>query len=117
MLESQNNLSQVQQLQFKHLLPAERKQPLCYFFCLVSGLLDLLKEEIQGEYSVHIGPECGIDCLSDLSVVTAYYDVGHGHRGTLGIVGPLRMPYFKVLNTLKVAGQALSELLAAGNNN
>ena len=82
-----------------------------------SSLLDLLKEETQGEYSVHIGPECGIDCLSDLSVVTAYYDVGHGHRGTLGIVGPLRMPYFKVLNTLKVAGQALSELLAAGNNN
>ena len=82
-----------------------------------SGLLDLLKEDTLGEYSVRIGPECGIDCLSDLSVVTVYYDVGHGHRGTLGVVGPLRMPYLKVLNTLKVAGQTLSDLLAASNNN
>ncbi len=81
-----------------------------------SGLFDLLRDDVGSEYRVHIGPESGIDCLSDLSVVTAYYDVGHGHRGTLGIVGPLRMPYLKVLHTLKVAGQALSELLAASNN-
>ena len=81
-----------------------------------SGLLDLLRGDSGTEYSVHIGPESGIDCLNDLSVVTAYYDVGYGHRGTLGIVGPLRMPYLSVLHTLKVAGQALSDLLDANNN-
>lgn len=82
-----------------------------------SCLMELLREDSERSYTVHIGPECGVDSLSDLSVVTCCYDVGHGHRGTLGIVGPLRMPYLEVLSTLKVAGQTLSELMRARNNN
>ncbi len=82
-----------------------------------SCLMELLRQDSDRSYGVHIGPECGVESLNDLSVVTCYYDVGSGHRGTLGIVGPLRMPYLKVLSTLKVAGQTLSDMLKASNNN
>ena len=35
------------------------------------------------------------------SVVTATYDLGEGVKGTIGIVGPKRMDYEKVMDNLK----------------
>ena len=37
----------------------------------------------------------------DCSVVTATYDLGEGVKGTIGIVGPKRMDYEKVMDNLK----------------
>ena len=34
-------------------------------------------------------------------VVTATYDLGEGRRGTIGIIGPKRMDYEKVVDTMK----------------
>ena len=42
-----------------------------------------------------------IQSMKDCSVVTANYDLGGGLRGTVGIIGPKRMDYEKVLGTLK----------------
>ncbi|MEI3421560.1 MAG: HrcA family transcriptional regulator [Butyricimonas faecihominis] len=39
--------------------------------------------------------------MKDCSVVTANYDLGDGLRGTIGIIGPKRMDYEKVLGTLQ----------------
>lgn len=39
--------------------------------------------------------------MKDCSVVTARYDLGDGVQGTLGVVGPKRMDYEKVVGTLK----------------
>ena len=39
--------------------------------------------------------------LKDCSVVTATYDLGEGVKGTIGIVGPKRMDYEKVMDNLK----------------
>ena len=39
--------------------------------------------------------------MKDCSVVTANYDLGEGIRGTIGIIGPKRMDYEKVLGILK----------------
>lgn len=82
-----------------------------------NNLLNLLKENAQRDFSVHIGPESGIGNLCDLSILTAFYEVGHGHRGAIGVVGPTRMPYRQVMNTLKVAGHALGEIMTANYNN
>ncbi|NLC33451.1 MAG: heat-inducible transcription repressor HrcA [Clostridiales bacterium] len=81
------------------------------------GLIDLLKDNAQSDFSVHIGAESGIQGMGDLSILTAFYEVGHGHRGAIGVVGPTRMPYPKVMNTLRIAGHALSEILTANYNN
>ena len=39
--------------------------------------------------------------MQDCSVVTATYDFGEGMFGKIGVVGPKRMDYDKVVNTLK----------------
>lgn len=53
---------------------------------------------------VYIGEESPVEAMKDCSVVTASYDLGDGLQGTIGIIGPKRMDYEKVvssLNTLK----------------
>ena len=50
---------------------------------------------------VYIGEESPVPDMSDCSMVTANYDLGHGLRGTIGIVAPKRMDYEKVLSTLR----------------
>ena len=39
--------------------------------------------------------------MKDCSIVTANYELGDGMRGTIGIIGPKRMDYEKVVGTLK----------------
>ena len=50
---------------------------------------------------VYIGDETPVQSMKDCSVVTANYDLGGGLRGTIGIIGPKRMDYEKVLRTLQ----------------
>lgn len=63
-------------------------------------------------FSVHIGKENGLPELEDCSVVTAGYQVGRGHRGAIGVIGPTRMPYGKVLSVLSAVSNVLSALLS-----
>ena len=39
--------------------------------------------------------------MKDCSVVTATYELQDGMKGTIGIIGPKRMDYEKVVDTLK----------------
>ena len=50
---------------------------------------------------VYIGEESPVQAMRDCSVVTANYELGEGIRGTIGIIGPKRMDYEKVLKTLR----------------
>ncbi|RGZ01804.1 heat-inducible transcriptional repressor HrcA [Clostridium sp. AM58-1XD] len=50
---------------------------------------------------VYIGDEMPVQSMKDCSVVTANYELGEGLRGTIGIIGPKRMDYEKVVKTLK----------------
>jgi heat-inducible transcriptional repressor len=50
---------------------------------------------------VYIGDETQMQSMRDCSVVTANYELGEGIRGTIGIIGPKRMDYEKVLSTLR----------------
>lgn len=49
---------------------------------------------------IYIGKESSISSMKDCSVVTANCDFGNGMKGMLGVVGPKRMDYEKVLKTL-----------------
>ena len=44
------------------------------------------------------------------SVVTATYELDEGMKGTIGIIGPKRMDYDKVVDTLKNLRNQLDEL-------
>lgn len=50
---------------------------------------------------VYIGNETPVHNMKDCSVVTATYELGEGMQGTIGIIGPKRMDYERVMDTLK----------------
>ena len=49
---------------------------------------------------VYIGEESPLQNMADCSVVTANYELGNGLKGTIGVIGPKRMDYEKVLEIL-----------------
>ena len=42
-----------------------------------------------------------IQTMKDCSIVTARYELGDGMYGTIGIIGPKRMDYENVVDSLK----------------
>lgn len=58
------------------------------------------KEE-DGNIQVYIGDEAPVKDMKDYSVVTSTYKLPEGAKGTIGIIGPKRMDYKKVVSTLK----------------
>ena len=65
------------------------------------SLSDSEKTDNGTGIQVYIGNESPIQTMKDCSVVTATYDLGEGVKGTIGIVGPKRMDYEKVMDNLK----------------
>lgn len=59
---------------------------------------------------VYIGDEAPIQTMKDCSIVTATYELEEGMRGTIGIIGPKRMDYEKVITTLKSLMNQLDSL-------
>ena len=69
---------------------------------LVDMINDKLEEREPGTgIQVYIGDESPIKTMKDCSVVTATYELGEGITGMIGVIGPKRMDYEKVLNNLK----------------
>ena len=69
---------------------------------LANMITDKFAEHEPGTgIQVYIGDESPIKTMKDCSVVTATYELGEGITGTIGIIGPKRMDYEKVLNNLK----------------
>lgn len=50
---------------------------------------------------IYIGDETSVQNMQDCSLVTATYKMPEGAKGTIGIIGPKRMDYKKVVSTLK----------------
>ena len=77
-------------------------------------LTELVQENLSDENNtgiqVYIGEETPIQSMKDCSVVTATYELGEGMRGTIGIIGPRRMDYDKVIGTLKTITHQLDDL-------
>ena len=78
---------------------------------LASLVSETLNSEENTGIQVYIGNESPIQTMKDCSVVTATYELGEGIRGTIGIVGPKRMDYEKVMDNLKVLKNSLDGIL------
>lgn len=59
---------------------------------------------------VYIGEESPVESMKDCSVVTATYQIKEGVYGKIGIVGPKRMDYEKVVGTLDGCMQQLDDI-------
>lgn len=82
-------------------------------------LLGELLQDSEGDeentgIQVYIGAETQVQSMKDCSVVTASYELGDGMKGTIGIVGPKRMDYDKVVGTLRTIQSQLDELYKPG---
>ncbi len=78
------------------------------------GLDELIDESIHSEndngIQVYIGEESPVSSMKDCSIVTATYELAEGAKGTIGIIGPKRMDYQKVVSTLKNLTGELDEI-------
>lgn len=72
---------------------------------------DVNSSESSSGIQVYIGEEAPMQTMRDCSIVTANYELGEGLRGTIGIIGPKRMDYEKVLNTLRNLMTQLDSIL------
>lgn len=74
----------------------------------LTGLLNETNEE-RG-IQVYIGQETSVESMKDCSVVTATYEIEDGIYGKIGIVGPKRMDYEKVVGTLQTLKSQLDDI-------
>jgi heat-inducible transcriptional repressor len=71
---------------------------------VLNELINLSKDETDGKgtgIQVYIGDEAPINSMKDCSIVTATYELEDGMKGTVGVIGPKRMDYEKVVESLK----------------
>lgn len=92
----------------------EKASELINVFEEEQALNELVTETLSDEsgtgIQVYIGNETPVQSMKDCSVVTATYELGEGMRGTIGIIGPKRMDYDKVIGTLKTLMNELDSI-------
>ena len=55
----------------------------------------------KNNIQIYIGDESPVQNMKDCSIITSTYELPEGAKGTIGIIGPKRMDYKKVVSTLK----------------
>lgn len=78
-------------------------------------LRQLVTQDGGFEVSIRIGSENAAPEMQDCSIVTVRYSVGDSSTGTMGIIGPTRMNYNRVIPVLEFMGRAVSEMLSRHN--
>ena len=73
-------------------------------------LANIIAQHGEMAFTVRIGPETGVPEMSDCSIVTATYSTRSGQQGTIGVIGPTRMQYSRVLSILGSMGSQLSAM-------
>lgn len=75
-------------------------------------ILHLLDQALNAQgVQIFIGEESGYKALDDCSVVTATYEADGRVLGVLGVIGPTRMPYQRVVSVVDVTAKLLSSAL------
>lgn len=97
-------------LRYPELSDNEKASELLYTLEEKKMLTEFIQDKMEDEESrgiqVYIGDETPVKTMKDCSVVTATYEIEEGVYGKVGIIGPKRMDYDRVVNTLqKLMGQ------------
>lgn len=101
-------------LKYPELSDREKASELLYTFEEKGQLTQLVADTMGDSGSrgiqVYIGEETPVEAMKDCSVVTATYEIEEGVYGKIGIVGPKRMDYEKVVSTLHTLMVELDEI-------
>jgi heat-inducible transcriptional repressor len=78
-----------------------------------TSLLQILDLSLRGQgVQVFIGGESGVNAPDDVSVVTSPYSVDGEVVGTVGVIGPTRMAYDRVVPIVDITARLLSSALS-----
>lgn len=93
----------------------ERLRALFDAFAQKQEILNLLDHSLEAEgIQIFIGKESGYEAFDDCSIVTTSYAVDGQLVGSLGVIGPTRMPYDRVISAVDVTAKLLSAALNQG---
>jgi heat-inducible transcriptional repressor len=107
LVSGQSNL-----LNYHELAEMDKLKSLFYAFEHHSEMLSVLDKSMNAQgVQVFIGHECGNKIYQDCSIVTTPYEVEGEVLGVLGVVGPSRMNYEKVVPKVDVMAKILGSLL------
>ncbi|MDF2907282.1 MAG: hrcA [Herbinix sp.] len=92
-------------LRYPELSDKEKVSELLYTLEEKKALTELIQDKMEDEENrgiqVYIGDETSVEAMKECSVVTATYEIEEGVYGKVGIIGPKRMDYQKVVSTLQ----------------
>jgi heat-inducible transcriptional repressor len=101
--------SALDQPEFRHI------ERLSQFFVMLQervAMLEVLGNELSAaSVTVRIGDEFGRPELSEFAVVSAPYFIGDTARGSLGVIGPMRMDYARAAASVQFMASSVSEVL------
>jgi heat-inducible transcriptional repressor len=90
----------------------DRLRELFEAFASKREILQLLERTLRAPgVRIFIGEETGMAPLDGVSLVTAPYGVGGRTLGVLGVIGPTRMAYDRVIPVVQAAASVLSDAL------
>lgn len=78
------------------------------------AIKELVRNGYDGNINVYIGQESSFDDLKDFTIITYKQSINDKEVGTIGIIGPKRMDYKKVIPTIKYLGDAIQKKINQG---
>jgi len=99
-------------MDFDELAQMDRLRDLFDAFTEKQEILHLLDRCLEADgVQIYIGEESGYQTLRDCSVITSPYEVDDEVIGVLGVIGPTRMAYDKVIPIVDVTAKLLGAAL------
>jgi heat-inducible transcriptional repressor len=103
-------------MEFRELCDIDRLRRLFDAFNRKRDILHLLDQCVHGEgIQIFIGEESGYQMLDECSMVTAPYSVNGRVLGVLGVIGPTRMAYDRVIPIVDATARLLGAALNSKN--
>tara|TARA_Y100000590_G_scaffold408494_1_gene499637 strand:+ start:112 stop:1152 length:1041 start_codon:yes stop_codon:yes gene_type:complete len=99
-------------MDFAELSNVEKLKQLFDAFSRKRMMIDLLDRSISADgVQIFIGSESGFSMLDDCSVVTAPYKISKNQVGVLGVIGPKRMAYDRVVPIVDLTAKMLGSII------
>ena len=80
------------------------------------GILELVENSDTDGVNVYIGSENVADASGSSALVFRTINVGGRPIGAIGVVGPCRMDYSKVISTVEQLSQSIAEMIESGRS-
>ena len=65
----------------------------------------------QEGINIIIGAETEVKEMRDMSIITSSYEIDQKNQGVLGVIGPVRMNYSRIIPIVHYTARAVTDLL------